>query len=240
MQINPISKVDVTLKQSVQDKTNVSAGQQGTVEKSLCEKIPALCYKANYCPSFGKYKKVCDVQLKERKTGRIVTASVKREKVGDFLNYKMYVDKNEVGFMYMNCDSYIPEGNFVVTQPTNNIPEITHIRSIEGNKYEGIGTTLINAAVAESIKRGKDGCLWLKTEKGYARTFSKYRSDENPIPFYYKLGFRAPEKKVDDLIRYCLDRQDYSSLPNSALLLLTPEAISAKNKYFANNYVFLN
>ena len=202
------------------------------------DSIPAEAIKANFCPSFGKYRKVDDITLLDKNTGFNVKASLSKEKIGDFVSYKIFVDKKEVGFMDMNCSSLFPEGDYVLTEPNNVIPEITHLRSLAGEKYSGIGTALVNAAVKESKKRGNDGCLFLTAEKGYGRTFSNYRSGESPIPFYYKLGFKAVDPKVDRLIEECIEKSNYNMLPDSALLLLTPEAISRKNKYFSKNYTF--
>ena len=208
------------------------------LERLSAAKIPSSAIKSKYLPSFGSYRKVDNVTLLDRDSGFNVKASLAREKIGDFVSYKVFVNRQEAGFMHMNCASLFPEGDYVLTQPNNVIPEITHLRSLLGKKYGGIGTALVNAAVKESRKRGHDGCLFLTTEKGYARIFSNYRSNENPIPFYYKLGFEAVNPKVHNLIKECLASSEYNKLPDSALLLLTPEAIAHKNKYFSKNYTF--
>ncbi len=213
-------------------------GQKSKSEILTAENVPSDAIKSKYCPSFGKFRKVDDISLLDKDSGFNVKASLCREKIGDFVSYKIFVDKKEAGFMDMNCTSLFPEGDYVLTQPNNVIPEITHLRSLLGEKYSGIGTALVNAAVKESRKRGNDGCLFLTAEKGYARTFSDYRSDENPIPFYYKLGFEAVNPQIDSFIKKCIAKSQYNMLPDSALLLLTPEAIAQKNKYFAKNYTF--
>ncbi len=200
--------------------------------------IPLDAIKSKYCPSFGKFRKVDDVTLLDKNSGFNVKASLCREKIGDYVSYKIFVDRKEAGYMDMNCRSLFPEGDYVLTQPDNVIPQITHLRSILGERYSGIGTALVNAAVKESRKRGNDGCLFLTSEKGYARNFSTYRSNENPIPFYYKLGFEAVDPKLDKFIKDCISESKYDMLPDSALLLLTPEAIAQKNKYFSKNYTF--
>ena len=202
------------------------------------EKIPIEAIKSKYCPSFGKFRKVDDVTLLDKNSGFNVKASLCKEKIGDYVSYKIFVDRKEAGFMDMNCCSLFPEGDYVLTQPNNVIPEITHLRSLLGERYAGIGTALVNAAVKESRKRGHDGCLFLTAEKGYARSFSNYRSDENPIPFYYKLGFEAINPQIDSFIKKCISKSQYNLLPDSVLLLLTPEAIAKKNKYFSKNYTF--
>ena len=202
------------------------------------ENIPLDAIKSRYCPSFGKFRKVDDVTLLDKNSGFNVKASLCREKIGDYVSYKIFVNRKEAGYMDMNCRSLFPEGDYVLTQPDNVIPKITHLRSILGERYSGIGTALVNAAVKESRKRGNDGCLFLTSEKGYARDLSDYRKNENPIPFYYKLGFEAVDPKLDKFIKQCIAESKYDMLPDSALLLLTPEAIAQKNKYFSKNYTF--
>lgn len=232
----------IFLSKNIQDKNKNSNSNNLSKSYSTSnlsqDMVPLDAIKAKYCPAFGKFRKVGDITLLDKDTGFNVKASLSKEKTGDFVSYKVFVNKKEAGFMDMNCASLFPEGDYVLTQPNNVLPEILHLRSLLGDKYEGIGTALVNVAVKESKKRGNDGCIFLTAEKGYARTFSDYRSGESPIPFYYKLGFEAVDPKVDKLIKECIEKSDYKKLPDSALLLLTPEAIAQKNKYFAKNYTF--
>ena len=95
---------------------------------------------------------------------------------------------------------------------------------------------LINAAINESKKRGKNGSLWLKTEKGYAHSLSDYRKNENPIPFYYKLGFRSMDKEMDSFIKRCIKTSNYFSLPPSEILLLSSAKVEDFNKYYSKYY----
>jgi len=220
------------------NKTNDCGYKRHDVPVVSYEKIPLDALKSNFCLSFGKYRKVGDVVLINKDTEKPVVASLRKEKIGDFVSYKIFTGKEEAGYMDMEKEALFPEGDYVLTEPDNVIPKVSHLRSLLGDKYSGIGTSLINAAVKESLNSGKNGSLWLNAEKGYARGFSQYRSDENPIPFYYKLGFRAVEPGVDKFIKKCLENSDYRNLPDSALLLLTPDAIKAKNKYFAQNFVY--
>ncbi len=205
--------------------------------KKACQKenkIPLTSLKANFLPSFGKYKKVGDVQLFDREHGNFVKADLKKEKIGNYVSYKIYKGKEEEGYIDIDKKSLFPEGDFVLTEPDNVIPEVLHLRSLNGNKYAGIGTALVNAAVKESISEGKEGCIWTQTEKGYAHGLSDYRKNQNPIPFYYKLGFKSISPKTDELIKKCIETSNCEKLPDSAILLLTPEAIKKSNKYFAN------
>ena len=184
--------------------------------------------KANFIPSFNGYKKIGTVQLKERDTDDNVTAVVKKERIGDFISLKLFVKNKEAGYLDMECDSVLPNSDYALDKPSNIIPQIHHIRSIQGDKYKGIGTALIKTAIQESWNNGGFGNLWLVTETGYAKGYSKYRSNENPIPFYYKTGFESPDDTTDKLIKNCLEKQEYSKLPDSVLLMLTNEA---KNKW---------
>ena len=194
--------------------------------------LPLNTLKANFCPSFGKYRKVADVYLKDKETGESVKASLQREYVGDFVSFKLMHRNEEAGYLDMDCGAVFPENSYVLPEIDNVIPRVCHVRSLLGDKYHGIGTALINAAVNESRKAGEKGYLWLQSEKGYAHSLSRYRRGENPIPFYYKLGFRAIDKNTDKFIKFCLEKSKYSELPDTAILLLTPEAVSKNTKYF--------
>lgn len=194
-------------------------------------------YKANFLPSFGKFRKISDVMLKDRNSGKYVSAELKRDRYGsDYFSYKIFVKGNEAGYMDLNCESLYPEDQYVVPEADNIFPEIRHLRSLLGDKYEGIGTTLVNAAIEESKARGKNGSLWLTTETGYASSFSDYRKNENPIPFYYKLGFKSLDPQQDNYIRQCLEKSQYNMLPSSEVLILTSDAVKAKNNELANNF----
>ena len=96
----------------------------------------------------------------------------------------------------------------------------------------------VNAAIEESKSRGKNGSLWLTSETGYASSYSDYRKNENPIPFYYKLGFKSLNPKRDSYIRECIEKSQFNMLPSSEVLILTSEAVKAKNKELANSFTF--
>lgn len=180
--------------------------------------------QARYIPSFKAYRKTGKTTVIDKKTGYEVPADIKKEKIGDFVSFKLMIGRKEAGFLDMYCNSVFPEDKYVLTEPTNNIPEVRHLRSILGEDYAGIGTALIKTAIQESCNNGGLGNLWLESEKGYERTLVPYRSDENPIPFYYKMGFVSPNTDIDEFIKSCLKKTDYLKLPDSTLLLLTPES----------------
>lgn len=200
--------------------------------------IPASVYKANFMPAFGKYKKVRDIQLLDKDTEKLVKASLCHDALGDFSMYKIFVGRQEAGFMDMKNDAVLPEIGCLSVEPDNNIPEVRHIRSILGDRYAGIGTELIKAAVEESEKIGKNGSLWLETEQGYAASYSKHRRYENPIPFYYKLGFRAPDDKVNSLIEKYIKSGNYSMLPSDAVLILSSQDVYNFKKYYSTHYTY--
>lgn len=203
-----------------------------TVDNSA-KKYSSDNVKANYIPNFNGFKRVGYTTLKHRATGIPVRAelrkdTIKKDNNGSYSSFSLIMDGKEAGFMVMDCDSVYPVAEHVMTFPTDNIPKVTHLRSLEGEKYSGIGTALIKAAIQESYNNGNYGNLWLTTEKGFTKSYSKYRSDENPIPFYYKVGFKSPDKKTDNFITNCIKNNKYNDLPISANLLLTQEA---KNKW---------
>lgn len=207
---------------------------------SFEQNISVENFKANFLPSFGRFRKISEVVLTDRETNNPVLAEIKRDKYGnDLFSYKIFVKGQEAGFMDLNCESLYPEGDFVVPEADNVFPEIKHLRSLMGDKYSGIGTALVNEAINESIKRHKNGSLWLTSEQGYANSFSKYRQNENPIPFYYKLGFKTLNPKQDKYIRDCLESSKYNMLPSSEVLILTSDAVKNRNEKRSLDYTKL-
>ena len=227
-QINISAPLKYTYIQSKNNQAPIVQTVHNNEKKYSAENV-----KANFIPNFNGYKKVGYTTLKHRVTGIPVRAelrknTIKKDNIGSFSFFSLILDREEIGYMVLDCDSVYPVAEHVMTFPTDNIPKVAHLRSIGGDKYSGIGTALIKAAIQESYNNGNYGNLWLTSEKGYAKSFSKYRSDENPIPFYYKVGFKAPNKKTDNLITNCLKNNKYEDLPKFADLLLTQEA---KNKW---------
>lgn len=200
--------------------------------------IPSSAYKANFMPSFGKFKKLKDVPMYNKETGMYENKTIMREVIGDYVMLKMMSGREEIGYLHMNCDSVFKEDKFLLPEPDNNIPEITHLRSLRGDKYYGIGTALIDTAVDESIRRGKGGALWCTTEQGYAHSLSAHRKNENPIPFYYKMGFKSPDFMIDALIKKSLDSGNLGLLPESTVLLLSSIDAEKFKKHYLNNISF--
>lgn len=206
-------------------KETIASSFNNTASSKLSiNKIPTEAIKANLIPTFGKFKVTGKTTVIDRKTGEPKTAIIKREDYGDYVEFNLSVGKNLAGFLHMDCDSLVPEDGFLVTESYNHQPEIKHLRSILGEKYAGIGTELIKVAVQESFNRGKGGNLWLQTETGFGNLYSDYRKNDNPIPFYYKLGFESPIESENYYIKRCINKGVPRSLPNNTLLMLTPEA----------------
>ncbi len=199
---------------------------------------PYFAYRANYLPSFGKFKKYKEIQMYNKETGKIDKKTIVRDTIGDFVMFKVMSGQEELGYLHMDCDSVFKEDKFLSMEPDNNIPEITHLRSLRGDKYYGIGTSLIDVAIEESKKRGKKGALWCKTEQGYAYSLSPHRQNENPIPFYYKMGFKSPDGMIDSLIKRSLSSSNYALLPESTVLLLSSVDANKFKKYCASNYTY--
>lgn len=201
----------------------------------LVSDVPTNAIKANFCPSFGRFRTVDRVLLQNKNSRYFERASIVKDKIGNVSLFKVMIGKKEAGYLDMDCSSIIPEDNFLVTECDNNIPEVCHIRSIMGDDYEGIGTSLMYAAVQESKRKGKNGTLWLVAEKGYNPGVSNYRRNQSPIPFYYKLGFICPDDEQHEYINYCLERGLYNNLPDSAVLILPKDRVQILEDYYKKN-----
>ena len=241
MKINNVNSVrnNFFLRNSDISSSNSVQKQLQPANKSNYATLPASVYQANFAPSFGKYRRVKDVFLMNKDTEMNVRASLMKDTVGDSVFYKVMVGREEAGYLDLDCDSVFPEDDFLCDEPDNNIPQVRHIRSLLVDRFSGIGTELINAAVNESIIRGKGGSLWLKAEKGFARTLSNYRKDENPIPFYYKLGFKSLDPELDEQIRKNIAANNINALPEQALLILPSEDLNKFKSYYSNHFKFV-
>ncbi len=183
--------------------------------------LPSSCVKANFLPSFGRSQKIRKVKLLDLAKKEMVKGTIYSEKMDDLTRFNIEVRGQELGYMYVKFDEAIfPEEDMVLPEPYNDIPEIVYLRTLLGDKYKGVGSALIATAIDYSEKQGKKGCLWLKTKKGYAKSLSPYRSDENPIPFYYKVGFKSLDERTDSYIKSCLKSSNYKKLPEKTVLFL--------------------
>ena len=194
---------------------------------------------AGSLPSFGKYKTIGYTYLKDNDTEAIKKVLIQKENQGNYGSFRVMIDRKEAGRMDIKYDAVQPDmPKITAVKEDCEIPEVRHIRSYLGDKYKGIGTTLMNVAVLESKRAGKGGRLWLSAEKGYDFASSKHRSMESPIPFYYKLGFRCPDEKTDKEIIKNTQEKKYENLPDEALLSLDENNVSVLENYFNDRYTF--
>lgn len=220
-----ISQVSSLNRSRYINKYNQAPAQVNSYEgNSPVTNYSAENIKANFIPSFQGYRIVGTTMLINLDTLKPVPANIRRERIGDFSNFEIMINGKRAGLMSMDCDSTYPIAAHVMKYPSDNIAEITALRSLMGDKYYGIGTTLIKAAIAESLAKKKDGNIWLTSEKGYRKFDSPHRSDENPIPFYYKVGFESKDERENENIKELLRQMKYDELPISTILMLKDSA----------------
>lgn len=199
--------------------------------------VPSESVKATFLPSFGKFKTVDYAFVLDKDTNKCVKAKLQKEMQGDYGCYKLIVDKKEVGRMDIKYNSELPEDEIGYNSEIDKIfPEVRHLRSYLGDKYSGIGTALMYRAVQDSKKLGHNGKLWLSAESGYDYSASPYRSNESPIPFYSKLGFKSPNKLIDKEIQKYLDKKQYYMLPEEALMILSEDRVHILEDYYDKNF----
>ena len=235
MKINGISP---SYQFNSQNRNKINANRRSKYHtNNTFKSLPAEVLKANYAQNFGWYREVGDVELKDRETGKDVRGIIKKDSfLGSVVSYKVFVKNKEAGYIDVYFSSLFPDDEYLIPEPDDVIPHVKRLRSILGDKYEGIGSSLIALAVNESKKKGNKGALWLIAKKGFDSASSKYRSNENPIPFYYKLGFRSFNPEVDKYITECIAEKKYDKLPETAVLLLTSKAANSKNKYLTKDF----
>ena len=77
--------------------------------------------------------------------------------------------------------------------------KILHLISFEGDKYKGIGTTLLDTIVQKSKEMGLGGKVFLYAKNLFPEqylknsAYCKKMANKSPIKFYYNYGFRADE-----------------------------------------------
>lgn len=192
-----------------------------------------------YLPSFCKYKTIGYTFLKDKDTDQLKKVVIQKENQGNYGSFRAMIDRKEAGRMDIKYEAVQPDmPKITAVKEDCEIPEVRHIRSYLGDKYKGIGTTLMNVAVLESKRVGKGGRLWLSAEKGYDFASSEHRSMESPIPFYYKLGFRCTDEKTDKEILKNTQEKKYENLPDEALLSLDENNVRVLENYFNDRYTF--
>ena len=104
--------------------TPLSASKSANVNNSANNmsfgSLPANAYRANFVPSFGKYKKVKDVPVYDRGTELPIRATLLRDNIGDFVSYRLMSGRTELGYMQMNCDSIFKEDKYLVSSDCEN------------------------------------------------------------------------------------------------------------------------
>lgn len=184
--------------------------------------------KANFIPNFGAFRTVGRTTLLDKETLKEVPVDIKRERIGDYTEFRIMVGRKKVGYLGMTSNATYPFPDHIIRRQNDNIPKVKYLRSIDGEKYAGIGTALIKAAISESLSKKQDGDLWLVSTKGFGCQDSSYRRNENPIPFYYKIGFVSKNKDENQYIKECLNAKRYDKLPDIAVLILSTKA---RNKW---------
>lgn len=175
-------------------------------------------------PDFGieKCRKVKTVYLIDKKNNDIIYADLLKHR--NYPKYEVRVKGKLAGYMHISDNGYLPECDNVPEALKNKeIPKITGLRSIMGDKYSGIGSALINEAIEHSKKLKKNGMLWLMASCGYDNYASKYRSNDNPVPFYKKCGFTCIQKETEKKVNFALKNNQPGFLPETVNMLLTPE-----------------
>lgn len=225
-----------SLQQNRTQKERTTNSPSKNYESKNISSFSADTIKANFCPTFGRFRLVDRVLLQNKNTMFLEPANIVKENYGQTSVFKAMVNKKEAGYMHLKFDAIIPERDFLVMESDNNIPEVTHLRSILGEDYSGIGTCLLHTAVQESKKYGRNGALWLNAETGYAYQLSKHRSNQSPIPFYYKLGFISPDEKIHNQILKCLENGQYNYLPSDVILLLPSDRVHILEDYYSKHF----
>ena len=223
-QINSIYQPKYYNKYIQQDNKHLLASDNATITANYTTEN----VKANFIPGFGAYRTVGRTYLLDKETLKEVPADIRRERIGDYTEFKLMIGRKELGYLEMTSDATYPFPDHIIKRQNDNIPKIKYLRSIEGEKYSGIGTALIKAAISESITKKQNGDLWLISTKGFGCQDSPYRRNENPIPFYYKIGFESKDKKENQYIKDCLQAKRYDKRPEVTVLLLSERA---KNKW---------
>ena len=140
-----------------------------------------------------------------RRTKAVIT----EDKTPDDCKYTMYNDEGiEIGRIWL------------VKQPSNKI----FVRSLRTDyaHYKGIGTELIKSGIQRSIDEGMKGELTLYAAN-YYKSVGYYRKSNSPVPFYYKLGFRAETEEANVLIKNGmknLERNNFYDGPAEAYMIL--------------------
>lgn len=184
--------------------------------------------RACYLPSFKAHQPFKEVTVYNKETNQPCNATILRDDIADFTSFVLYVDNepNTAGYMHFKNDT--------------NSCEIRHLRTLDaGKKYSGIGTALLGCAIDESFLCKKRGCVWVMSQKGYAKSLSEYNSDENPLPFYLKRGFVSLDANFQSELNSLVEQGKKEEYPDKVLLVLTPDSAVEFRKKYDKDSVYL-
>lgn len=223
MKINNISN-SILLNQYKSPVFSAKKDSEDTNEKYPLQTLSEFPKPVTFFPDFGieKCRKIKTVYLIDKTNGDIIYADLLKHK--NYLKYEVRIKGKVAGYMFISDNSYMPEcDNVPENLKDKGIPKITGLRSILGDKYSGIGSSLINAAIDHSKKTKRDGAVWLMASCGYDNYASKYMSNENPVPFYKKCGFNCIKKDTEKKVNFAIKNNQSYLLPETVNMLLTPE-----------------
>ena len=191
--------------------------------------------KANYLTFCGNYRKVRDIELLDNDTLEYTKASLQHKK--DYCDeYIITKDGKKLGYMTFDKSANLGHMYDVAGFRDGVMPRIATLRSLEGDKYSGIGTQFVKEAVERSFQEGYDGLVCLNAIKNFASSDSDYRCTDSPIPFYYRLGFRSPSPEINRSIEIALKLKIPEMLPNETFMVLTPQNIYKFDDYYNSKF----
>lgn len=210
--------------------------QQADIKNS---KLPVGASSAVYHPSFCKRVHDKNVQIIDRNTGIVNVVSLNKENQRDLVRFSLTSKNKEIGSMFLKYDCPMPQKYCNNPEVQKTIPCVINLEIKQGDKFLGVGTALLNLAIEESIKNGKNGSLLLLAENSFPFYFNGTTliESENSIQFYYKMGFEATDKELDDNIRKGLRTSNTESFPDEVLLFLPENRQGYLRRYYrTQNY----
>ncbi|MBQ3642795.1 hypothetical protein II906_12860 [bacterium] len=196
--------------------------------------------KANFITFKGNFRILEDVVLYDKVEKKYVKASMQMREDGNLEEYQIIKGNDKLGYMYMNPKAEIIEEISNETRyglkDTDKIAKIAKLRSIEGDRYSGIGTQFVKKAIERSLSLGQMGAVGVTACRYFDTAASDYRKNDSPIPFYYKMGFKAADSVINDAINIALDFNMQDLFPRCAFLVLTPKNVRNFYDYYENKF----
>lgn len=216
--------------------TTTSCFQQTDIENS---NLPVYSYKANLQPSFGKTVRNKTLRILDKSTEKIINASLIKNVKDDLVSFDMYVKNVGIASIDIKFNYNLPKTDDSEQQEQDNaFPCVTNLKIIQEDKYQGIGSALLNLAVEESMKKGKNGALFLSYENSFPFCFdgSLLVDSENSLPFLFKLGFEAVDKELDKNIRKGLRTSNHTGFPEKTMLFLPANRQGYLRRFHSEKY----